>query len=44
MKYMVYDLKSLYCTHCGGRLRRVINMPVIHFKGTGFYSTDGEDK
>lgn len=33
------------CAECGGILRKKILPPVIHFKGTGFYSTtdgDGE--
>ncbi len=28
------------CTHCGGRLRKVLHPVAIHFKGSGFYTTD----
>ena len=28
------------CPKCGGRSRRLISMPAVIFKGSGFYSTD----
>ena len=28
------------CPVCGSRSRRLISFPAIHFKGSGFYSTD----
>ncbi len=28
------------CPTCGGRSRRLISMPAVIFKGSGFYSTD----
>ncbi len=28
------------CPACGGRLRKVFGVPVITFKGSGFYRTD----
>ena len=28
------------CPVCGGAARRLISHPAIHFKGSGFYSTD----
>jgi putative FmdB family regulatory protein len=28
------------CERCGGRLRRVLHPVAIHFKGSGFYTTD----
>jgi putative FmdB family regulatory protein len=28
------------CEHCGGHLRKVLHPVAIHFKGSGFYTTD----
>ena len=28
------------CEHCGGALRKVLHPVAIHFKGSGFYTTD----
>ncbi|MGI8439002.1 MAG: FmdB family zinc ribbon protein [Thermoleophilaceae bacterium] len=28
------------CTQCGASVRRVLFAPAVHFKGSGFYSTD----
>ena len=28
------------CPSCGGRSRRLISLPAVIFKGSGFYSTD----
>jgi putative FmdB family regulatory protein len=28
------------CEACGASVRRVFSPPAVHFKGTGFYSTD----
>lgn len=28
------------CTECGAPAQRVLNAPAIHFKGSGFYTTD----
>ena len=28
------------CTECGAPVQKVMNAPAIHFKGSGFYSTD----
>ena len=28
------------CEQCGGRLRKVLHPVAIHFKGSGFYTTD----
>jgi predicted nucleic acid-binding Zn ribbon protein len=28
------------CQKCGGRLRKVLHPVAIHFKGSGFYTTD----
>ena len=28
------------CTKCGGTLRKVLHPVAIHFKGSGFYTTD----
>ncbi len=28
------------CERCGGRLRKVLHPVAIHFKGSGFYTTD----
>lgn len=28
------------CEECGGKLRKVLHPVAIHFKGSGFYSTD----
>jgi len=28
------------CEKCGGRLRKVLHPVAIHFKGSGFYTTD----
>ncbi|HVA37036.1 MAG TPA: FmdB family zinc ribbon protein [Candidatus Dormibacteraeota bacterium] len=30
------------CPSCGGPLERVFNVGGIHFKGSGFYSTDNK--
>lgn len=28
------------CPHCGGKLKKAVSAPAIHFKGSGFYTTD----
>jgi putative FmdB family regulatory protein len=28
------------CDHCGGHLHKVLHPVAIHFKGSGFYTTD----
>lgn len=28
------------CPHCGGKLKKALSSPAIHFKGTGWYVTD----
>jgi putative FmdB family regulatory protein len=28
------------CTQCGASVRRVLFAPAVHYKGSGFYSTD----
>lgn len=28
------------CATCGGPAERVFTVPIVHFKGPGFYSTD----
>lgn len=28
------------CEHCGGRLERLVSVPAIQFKGSGWYVTD----
>lgn len=28
------------CDKCGGKLRRILHPVAVHFKGSGFYSTD----
>ncbi len=28
------------CTQCGAEVRRVLFAPAVHYKGSGFYSTD----
>lgn len=30
------------CPHCGGHLKRVFHSVGVHFKGSGFYSTDAK--
>jgi putative FmdB family regulatory protein len=41
LKYIDYD-SSVYCSSCGGRLQRLIESPVVHYKGSGFYATDSK--
>src|SRR6266545_2185267 len=28
------------CPHCGGKLKKAFSAPAVHFKGSGFYTTD----
>ena len=28
------------CTECGAPVQRVLHAPAVHFKGSGFYTTD----
>jgi putative FmdB family regulatory protein len=28
------------CVECGGECERVLSAPAVHFKGSGFYTTD----
>lgn len=28
------------CPHCGGKLKKAISAPAVHFKGSGWYVTD----
>ncbi len=36
----VSDDMERECPHCGGRAKRQISAPALHFKGTGWYVTD----
>lgn len=41
------DASGSACPQCPGHLARVIAMPVVHYKGYGFYATDtrsGDEK
>jgi putative FmdB family regulatory protein len=29
-----------HCVECGGECERVLSAPAVHFKGSGFYTTD----
>ena len=31
------------CEHCGGRMRKLITAPAIHFKGSGWAGKDARD-
>ena len=31
---------SLLCPHCGGTARRQLGVPLLRFKGSGWYVTD----
>src|SRR6266496_6349456 len=28
------------CPHCGGKLKKAFSAPAVHFRGSGFYTTD----
>jgi putative FmdB family regulatory protein len=34
------DKQPTKCRKCGGRLERLVSVPAIQFKGSGFYLTD----
>jgi putative FmdB family regulatory protein len=34
------DKPAAKCPECGGRSKRLLSAPAIHFKGTGWYVTD----
>jgi putative FmdB family regulatory protein len=36
----VSDSPSSECPKCGGAVRRLLGVPALQFKGTGFYITD----
>ena len=36
----VNDGSSTICTECGGEVRRLLGVPALQFKGSGFYITD----
>jgi putative FmdB family regulatory protein len=33
---------KLVCSNCAGAMTRAIEVPVVQFKGSGFYSTDNK--
>ncbi len=36
----VANASEVDCTKCGGRVRRLLGVPALQFKGSGFYITD----
>ena len=36
----VADAASVSCPACGGRVRRLLGVPALQFKGSGWYVTD----
>jgi putative FmdB family regulatory protein len=36
----VADASSVDCPACGGRVRRLLGVPALQFKGSGWYVTD----
>jgi putative FmdB family regulatory protein len=36
----VADASSVNCPACGGKVRRLLGVPALQFKGTGWYITD----
>ncbi|MEE9325150.1 MAG: FmdB family zinc ribbon protein [Dehalococcoidia bacterium] len=40
LRQAFYDEPVAFCPECDGKARRVIHSVAIHFKGSGFYSTD----
>lgn len=44
LKHVLNHVKhtKVRCPHCGGSTRKLINSTPIHYKGSGFYSTDNK--
>ena len=36
----VANASEVDCAECGGRVRRLLGVPALQFKGSGFYITD----
>ncbi|MEJ2583455.1 MAG: zinc ribbon domain-containing protein [Acidobacteriota bacterium] len=36
----VADAASVTCPECGGKVRRLLGVPALQFKGSGWYVTD----
>ena len=36
----VADASSVACPECGGKVRRLLGVPALQFKGSGWYVTD----
>jgi putative FmdB family regulatory protein len=36
----VNDVSNMSCPECGGEVRRLLGVPALQFKGSGFYITD----
>jgi putative FmdB family regulatory protein len=36
----VADASSVNCPECGGKVRRLLGVPALQFKGSGWYVTD----
>ena len=36
----VADASSVSCPECGGKVRRLLGVPALQFKGSGWYVTD----
>lgn len=36
----VANASDVECPECGGRVRRMLGVPALQFKGSGFYITD----
>lgn len=36
----VADASAMICPECGGKVRRLLGVPALQFKGSGWYVTD----
>jgi putative FmdB family regulatory protein len=36
----VADASAVSCSECGGKVRRLLGVPALQFKGSGWYVTD----
>lgn len=42
-KEKIKEAKTKECVNCGKEAKRVISNPSVHYKGSGFYSTDYDE-
>jgi putative FmdB family regulatory protein len=41
-EFKINEPHTLECPVCSGEMRKVYSAPNVHFKGSGFYSTDSK--